>query len=380
MTTPVQRYRALLAARKLKPDAAQAHAATRLGHLYHALQHYRPGSRGLMRFLRRGSEAPKGLYIHGDVGRGKSALMDLFFDSVQSVRKRRVHFNEFMAETHAFIHQWRNLAPGDRRRRPEYSRPAGDDPIEPAARHIAADATLLCLDEFQVLDVADAMILGRLCEKLFAFGTIIVLTTNTEPDRLYEGGLNRQLFVPFIALIKQHLELVELNGPRDYRLDSIAGLHLYNTPLVPAAAEAMDQAWRQLTDTGRGEPLAIEVLGRQLIAPEAIHGVARFSFDAICGAALGPSDYLALAEHFHTILIDDIPQLGPEQRDEARRFTLLIDTLYDRRVKVICSAAVRPEFLYVRGDNAPAFRRTASRMIEMQSEDYLLSSTSEPVS
>src|SRR5207237_8490038 len=152
-----------------------------------------------------------------------------------------------------------------------------------------------CLDAFQVLCVGDAMIIGRFCDKLFAFGTVIVLTTNTEPDRLYEGGLNRQLFLPFMKLIKQHLELVELNGPRDYRLDHMAGLHLYNTPLGPVAREAMDQAWRQLTDTGRGEPLAIEVLGRQLIVPRAVDGVARFSFDAICGAALGPSDYLALA-------------------------------------------------------------------------------------
>jgi cell division protein ZapE len=299
---------------------------------------------------------------------------------VQSTRKRRVHFNEFMAQTHAFIHGWRNLDPAQRRRRPEYSRSAGDDPIAPAARHIARDATLLCLDEFQVLDVADAMILGRLFEKLFGLGTVIVLTSNTEPGLLYEGGLNRQLFLPFIALIKQRLDLVELNGPRDYRLDRMAGLHLYNTPLGPRAREAMDRAWRQLANGGDGGAVTLEVLGRQVIVPQAVNGVARISFEAICGAALGSSDYLALAEYFHTILIDDIPQLGPERRDEARRFTLLIDTLYDRRVKLICSAAARPELLYVKGDNAPAFRRSASRLIEMQSEEYLLSASSEPVS
>ena len=367
--TPIERYRGLLAAGKLKPDAAQAEAAERLDRLYHALEEYRPRRARWFHFGR--PQAPRGLYIFGDVGRGKSALMDLFYESAGGLRKRRVHFNEFMAETHRFIHEWRTLPAPQKRARPEYVRNAGEDVVAPAAKRIASEATLLCFDEFQVTDVADAMILGRLFEKLLERGEVIVATSNTEPDQLYEGGLNRQLFLPFIAMIKEHFDVVELNGPLDYRLDRMAGLHIYNMPLGAAADRAMDEAWRKLTDTTRGESLVIDVLGHRLSVPEAADGVARFSFDALCGKPLGPADYLALADHFHTILIDHIPQLGAERPDEARRLTVLIDTLYDRHVRVLCSAAARPEQLYVAGDNAVAFRRAASRLLEMQSVDYL---------
>ena len=371
--TPIERYRSLLNARKLKPDAAQEKAAGRLDQLCHALESYRPRRTGLFSLrLFLGGGALKGLYIHGDVGRGKSALMDLFFASITTTKKRRVHFNAFMAETHGFIHEWRNLSPAGKKRRPEFTRSAGEDPIAPAAKWVASNATLLCLDEFQVLDVADAMILGRLFQKLFEQGVVIVLTSNTAPDHLYEGGINRQLFLPFIALIKQHLDIVELNGPLDYRLDRMAGVHIYNTPLGPGADRAMNDAWLKLTDSERGESLEIDVLGRKLVVPQAADGVARFSFQAICGSALGASDYLAIAAHFHTVLIDAIPQLGPEKANEARRFTLLIDTLYDWRTRLICSAATRPELLYESGDNAAAFRRAASRLLEMQSTDYLM--------
>ncbi len=355
----------------MRPDTAQARAAGALESLYRALKHYTPRRRGLFGILFRGTAAPKGLYIYGDVGRGKSALMDLFFATAPLAKKRRVHFNAFMAETHRHIHEWRNLPPRERARRPEFVREAGDDPIAPAAKRIFLDAVLLCLDEFQVTDVADAMILGRLFEKLFALGAVIVLTSNTEPSRLYEGGLNRQLFLPFIALIEDRLTVVELNGPRDYRLDRMAGLNLYITPLGPEADRLMDAAWRRLTDTERGEPLTLDVLERKLIVPEAVPGIARFSFDALCGKALGAADYLAIAERFHTILIDRIPKLGPADANAARRFTLLIDTLYDERVKLICSAAAPPQELYVEGENEAAFRRAASRLVEMQSEDYL---------
>jgi cell division protein ZapE len=370
--TPLEHYRSLLNAQKLKPDAAQAKAAERLDRLYYALESYRPhrADRFRFRFFRHRG-APKGLYLFGDVGRGKSALMDMFFASIETVTKRRTHFNAFMAETHGFIHEWRNLSPVGKKRRPEFTRSAGEDPIAPAAKWIASNATLLCLDEFQVLDVADAMILGRLFEKLFELGVIIVLTSNTEPDHLYEGGINRQLFLPFIVTIKQRLEIVELNGPLDYRLDRMAGVHIYNTPLGPGAERAMNDAWFRLTDSQRGEPQEIDILGHKLIVPQAADGVARFSFQTICGTALGASDYLTLAARFHTVLIDAIPQLGPEKSNEARRFTLLIDTLYDCRARLICSAATRPELLYVAGDNAAAFRRAASRLLEMQSTDYL---------
>jgi cell division protein ZapE len=370
--SPIKRYRALLSTGQLQPDAAQAHAAEALEQLYRALKSYRPRGRGLFGLVRRanGASPPRGLYIHGDVGRGKSVLMDLFFASA-TTRKRRVHFNAFMAETHQRIHEWRSLSPRERGRRPEFVREAGDDPIAPVAKRILAEATLLCLDEFQVTDIADAMILGRLFEKLFAWGAVIVVTSNTAPGRLYEGGLNRQLFLPFVALIKDRLEMVELNGPRDYRLERMAGLNVYNTPLGPDADAAMNMAWRQLTDGAIGQPVELEVMQRKLLVPQAAAGVARFTFDALCGEALGAADYLALAQNFHTLLIDRIPRLGPERSNQARRFTLLIDTLYDETIKLVCSAAAPPQDLYVSGDNAEAFRRATSRLMEMQSADYL---------
>jgi len=295
----------------------------------------------------------------------------LYFASAPVSRRRRIHFNAFMAETHARIHEWRNLSHAERVRRAEFMREAGDDPIAPVAKRISSESLLLCLDEFQVTDVTDAMILGRLFEKLFAYGAVIVLTSNTEPDRLYEGGLNRPLFLPFIAMIKEHLQTIELNGPRDYRLARMAGLNVYNTPLGPEADANMDAAWRRLTDGEHGAPMTLEVLQRELAVPQAASGVARFSFDELCAEALGAADYLALARHFHTILIDRIPRLGAEQANEARRFTLLIDTLYDEKVKLICSAAAPPQELYSDGETAPAFRRAASRLMEMQSADYL---------
>lgn len=240
--------------------------------------------------------------------------MDLFFASVRVPQKKRVHFNAFMAETHRFIHEWRNLPTCERKRRPKYTRSGGEDPIAPAANHIAASATLLCLDEFQVLDVADAMILGRLFEKLLELGVVIVLTSNTEPDHLYEGGINRQLFLPFIVMIKQRLDLVELNGPLDYRLDRMAGVHIYNTPLGPSAERAMDDAWYKLTGTAKGESLVIDILGRQFVVPEAAEGIARLSFEALCGSALGAADYLALADSFHTICSTAFRNLVPRSR------------------------------------------------------------------
>ena len=261
--------------------------------------------------------------------------MDMFFKSAPTASKRRVHFNQFMMETHQHIHEWRNLSQQQRSRGAEFIREAEDDPIAPVAKRISSEAMLLCLDEFQVTDVADAMILGRLFEKLLGLGAVIVLTSNTAPDHLYEGGLNRQLILPFIALIKDRLEMVELNGPRDYRLECMTGVTVYNTPLGPEADAAMDAAWRRLTDNATSEPLTLEVLERKILVPQAAGGVARFSFDALCGDALGAADYLALAQNFHTLLIDGIPRLGPEQSNEARRFTLLIDTLYDEKVKLV---------------------------------------------
>jgi cell division protein ZapE len=285
-------------------------------------------------------------------------LMDLFFETARVRAKTRVHFNAFMVRTHARIHAERQSG-------------QSDDPIPPVARAIAAEATLLCFDEFQVSDVADAMILGRLFEQLFELGVVIVATSNTAPQKLYEGGLNRQLFLPFIALIQNRLEVLNLDGAVDYRLHRMAGMTVYLTPLGPDTDRAMDEDWHKLTDEDRGEPMDLTVLGRKLPVPQAAGGVARFSFDDLCVAARAAADYLAIAEAFHTVMIDHIPVMGPEQRNEARRFVLLIDTLYDEGVKLICSAAAAPEALYTGGDGADAFRRTASRLAEMQSVGYL---------
>ena len=346
-------YRQTLANGELRADAAQEKAVLRLDGLARAFI----AQRGFRLFSRKPA-APKGLYIWGDVGRGKTLLMDLFFAAAPVEHKRRAHFNSFMADVHARIHA-------------ERQRVGSSDPIPVIARDIAQSARLLCFDEFQVTDVADAMILGRLFHGLFAEGVTIVATSNTPPDRLYEGGLNRQLFLPFIAEIVRRLEVVELNGPTDYRLQRMSGLNVYLTPLSPEADAAMDAAWERLTDSKTGKPTSLPVLGREVIVPQAARGVARFGFDDLCARPLAGTDYLAVAQHFHTLLLDHIPTLSPEMRNEARRFILLIDTLYDEGVKLICSAAAPPDLLYPEGTGAEAFRRTASRLAEMQSDDYL---------
>ena len=347
----LEAYRAAIADESLKPDAAQASAAAKLDALSRALGDYKPGFS-----LFGKKEAPKGLYIWGDVGRGKSMLMDLFFETAPVEQKLRLHFNAFMVDTHAQIHA---------------ERQRGNDPIPTVARAIAAKARLLCFDEFQVGDVADAMILGRLFEQLFAAGTVIVVTSNVAPDRLYEGGLNRQLFLPFIEEIKARLEVVELNGPDDYRLQRISGLQVYLTPLSAEADLAMDAAWQRLTGGAKPAPLTLTVLGRSLLVPAAARGVARFDFADLCEKPLAAPDYLEIARHFHTVLIDHIPVMSENMANVARRFIVLIDTLYDESVKLICSAAAEPQALYPAGTGSDAFRRAASRLAEMQSEDYL---------
>jgi cell division protein ZapE len=344
-------YRAAVEAGELRADPAQEQAVLKLQTLAKAL------AAQPRRWLFR-KPAPRGLYLWGDVGRGKTLLMDFFFAAVTIAKKRRAHFNGFMLDVHARIHAERQTE-------------GSSDPIPVVARAIAQDAQLLCFDEFQVTDVADAMILGRLFDHLFGEGVTIVATSNTPPDRLYEGGLNRQLFLPFIAEIKQRLEVVELDGITDYRLQRMSGLNVYITPLGPEADAAMDAAWLRLTDCARGKPSSLTVLGRSLPVPQAHRGVARFDFQDLCVQPRSAADFLAVAQQFHTLLLDHIPLLTPEMSNPARRFVLLIDTLYDEGVKLICSAAVPPQALYPHGDGADAFRRTASRLAEMQSEDYL---------
>ncbi|MGH6797756.1 MAG: cell division protein ZapE, partial [Roseiarcus sp.] len=311
------------------------------------------------------AEPPRGLYIHGPVGGGKTMLMDMFFDAVEEPRKRRAHFHAFMADVHARLHQWRQAL--------KRGEAAGEDPIAPVAAELARESSLLCFDEFSVRDIADAMILGRLFTALFAAGVVMVTTSNVAPDDLYRDGLNRALFLPFIALIEERLDVVELDARTDYRLEKLKRAPVYYAPISPKAKAALDAAFLALTGHDKGEPTRIELLGRILVVPQAIDGVARFDFDTLCRRPLGAADYLKIAQRFHTLIVDGIPSLGENERNEAKRFIILIDALYDMRVKLIASAAGEPQTLYSGVDGAEAieFARTASRLFEIRSADYL---------
>ena len=338
-----QAYEGLIGQGRLKPDGAQAAIAERLHALAEALSAAQ--ARGLSRLLSpKPRQAPAGLYLWGDVGRGKTMLMDLFFAEVRLARKRRVHFHAFMQDIHARVHQARAKA-------------QGPDVIGPVAKAIAKETQLLCLDEFQVEDITDAMLLGRLFEALLASGLTIVTTSNTPPERLYENGLNRQLFEPFIRLIQSRFEVLSLNSPTDYRLGRMAGRRVFITPPDPAEMEAL---WAELTDGAPGSPAILPVKGRELLVPRAAHGAAWFSFAQLCEAAVGSADYAALADRFGTLFLEGLPRLPRERRNEARRFTLLIDTLYDRHLRLVVSAEAPAEALGL----AP---RTLSRLQEMGS-------------
>jgi cell division protein ZapE len=306
----------------------------------------------------------RGLYIHGDVGRGKTMLMDLFFECAAPSRKRRAHFNDFMADVHARIFKMREAI--------KSGAASGEDPIPPVADQIAEETQLLCFDEFTVTNIADAMILGRLFTRLFERGVVLVATSNVAPDDLYAGGLNRTLFLPFVDLLKARVEVVRLASRTDYRQEKTSRAPVYLTPLGPDSDAAMDAAWLQLTSTSRGEAMTLEVLGRDVVVPQAVDGVARFGFDDLCARPLGASDYLAIAHAFHTVVIDRIPVMGEARRNEAKRFITLIDALYDGAVKIVVSADAEPDHLYTADGGLEAFEfaRTASRLTEMRSEEY----------
>lgn len=311
------------------------------------------------RITGRRPQSPRGLYIYGGVGRGKTMLMDLFCESPGPVSKKRAHFHEFMSDVHDRIAAARAHTPGD--------------PIPKVATDIAASAPVLCFDELHVTDIADAMILGRLFHGLFDAGVTVVATSNVPPADLYRDGLNRPLFEPFIALIERHMDIVELESRKDFRLDKLAGEKLYFTPANQLAESALDSHWRKLTGGHAGKPMQLDVKGREVLVPMASMGVSRFSFDDLCAKPLGAADYLAIAHAFHTVLIDRIPVLSRERRNEARRLITLIDAFYDNRVGLIVSADAEPNDLYPAGDGAFLFERTASRLMEMRSEAYLTS-------
>jgi cell division protein ZapE len=362
---PLAAYRARQRAGHLDHDPVQALAAEKLQSLWHALRNYAPSGGGTgwrvrLGLARRPAEtAPQGLYLYGPVGRGKSMLMDLFFDSVEGDHKRRVHFHEFMLEVHQTMHDWR--------------RKDGklQDPLPKIAAEIARDTWLLCFDEFQVDNIADAMILGRLFEALFDEGVVVVATSNAHPDDLYKGGLQRDRFLPFIEILKGRIDIMELEALRDYRRDRLAGTKVYHTPLGPEADAALDAAFAELTDNAAPEPAQIEVLGRTVRVPAAARGVARFSFSDLCEKPLGAPDYLAIARAYHTVILSGVPVMPQRMRNEGKRMVTLIDALYEAHVNVVISAEADPDELCPDGDTAFFFERTASRLLEMQSEDYI---------
>ena len=358
--TVLARLEARIAAGEAQSDAAQIEAAQRLDALAHALENWSL-KRGWVSnlFTAQKQPAPRGLYIWGQVGRGKTMLMDLFHASVTFEPKRRIHFHEFMAEVHDLIAAAR-------------ARDAGD-PIPVAAQEIAKRARLICFDEFHVTDITDAMILGRLFTALFERQVVVVATSNVPPEDLYKDGLNRQLFEPFIDLLASKTETLELVAAKDFRLEKLAGHPLYFSPLDDTARRAIRAAFTRITGVWRGKPMVLEVKGRPVRVPEQARGAAVFDFTDLCSLPLGSLDYLSIAHAFHTVLITNVPELNRNRRAEARRFINLIDTLYDARVGLVVSAACEPGKIYPQGDEAFLFERTASRLIEMRSEAYLLS-------
>ena len=353
---------------RIRADPVQRALADRLDRLERDLRNAAMVSKksalGWLFGKREKTPPPRGVYIHGKVGRGKSMLMDLFFEKSREPAKRRVHFHAFMGEVHERIASHRAaLKAGEA---------VGDDPIAPTAAAIAREARLLCFDEFTVTDIADAMILSRLSEALFSHGVVLVATSNVAPDDLYKEGLNRPLFLPFVDLLKRHTEIFELDAPIDYRLESIGGDDLFLFPQGPETTSRMDAMWRSVVGSGGEAPTSLTVKGRRVEVPRAGGGAARFTFDELVRRPLGAADYLAIAERFHTVFVDGVERMGDGERNEAKRLIILVDTLYDRGRQLVVSADASADALHTgrRGTEAFEFDRTVSRLIEMRSDDY----------
>lgn len=352
MTHMTDLYQARVDSGHIQPDPAQQAVLPEFDRIADGLR-AEPVKRGLFRKAVR--PEVKGLYLWGGVGRGKSMLMDLFVESLDDIPSRRVHFHAFMQEIHAKMH---------------LAREAGtEDALAPVVADVVASVRLLAFDEMQITDITDAMIVGRLFEALFEAGVVVVTTSNRVPDDLYKNGLNRQLFLPFIDLIKDKMRVHEMVSPKDYRQDRLTGSRVYFTPLNAEVRAEMEEIWRDLTG-GAAEPLVLTVKGREVILPAYRNGVARATFYDLCGTMLGPGDYLAVADAVKVLVLENIPALGRNNFNEAKRFVTLIDALYEARVRLICSAAAEPEFLYMEGDGAFEFERTASRLREMQDKDW----------
>jgi cell division protein ZapE len=360
MTDAADRLRAQIAAGELEADAAQIEVARQLDALARSLAAWKASHRLIASLFAASRKVPRGLYVHGGVGRGKTMLMDMFFACVEVAPKRRCHFHEFMAEVHERIAKARQSMDGD--------------PLARVAAGIAEEAGLLCFDELQVTDIADAMILGRLFKRLFERGVVVVATSNSAPRWLYDKGLNRQLFLPFVDLLERHLNVVELDAMKDYRLEKLVGMPLYFAPADARAAAALDAHWDRLTGRHPGQVDTLTIKGRRVHVPLASMGIARFAFADLCEQPLGGLDYLHIAHAYHTVMIDGIPVMARDRRDAVRRFINMIDTFYDNGVCLIASAATEPGELCRDDAGAQAFARTASRLIEMRSEAYLAGS------
>ena len=364
---PISAYRTLLENGEIQEDPLQAGAAETLQRLHDDLKIYVPsagasGWRARLGFGRSAKPVPRGLYIFGPAGRGKSMLMDLFFEGAPSSTKRRVHFHEFMIEVHDTIHTWRQSPdkPQDE-----------DDPLLRIAQEIAGKSGLLCFDEFHVTNIADAMMLGRLFEGFFDAGVVVVATSNFAPNDLYMNGLQRDRFLPFIDLIKQKLDIHELSSPTDYRQARLSRMQVYHTPLGDKSDHALDIAFGELTDGARIDDETLTVKGREIEVMRAARGVAYFDFEELCERALGAEDYIAVGDCFHTVVLNGIPKMSPEMRNEAKRFMNLIDVLYEKKVNLVAAADAQPDGLHADGTHAFEFQRTVSRLMEMQTSEYI---------